>query len=84
MGMLRDIANYAAVSVVALAFFLAFWLMVREFLGGLSVYLYKYESTIVLLSILFVSYLITNALKLEPINFVLAPFHWIKKNIKKG
>jgi hypothetical protein len=57
--------------------------MVKEYIAELAVYLYKYESVLVLLSIIFATLAITNVLNLEPINFLLQPVYWIKKRIKK-
>ena len=83
MGLIRDIANYIVISLTALVFFILFWVMVKEYIAELAVYLYKYETILVSLSIIFVILAITNVLNLEPINFLLQPVYWIKKRIKK-
>ena len=57
--------------------------MVKEHIAELAVYLYKYETVLVSLSIIFVIIAITNVLNLEPINFLLQPVYWIKKRITR-
>lgn len=81
--MVRDIGNYIVVSLIALVLFILFWVMVKEYIATLAVYLYKYESILVLLCILLLTIATTNVLNLEPINFLLQPVYWIKKRIKK-
>jgi hypothetical protein len=56
--------------------------MVKEHIAELAVYLYKYETVLVSLSIIFVILAITNVLNLEPINFLLQPVYWKKKGSK--